>query len=209
MVLLAAAVAIPARAKAPAPADFFPLRAGDWWRYRVTTAGGTSAEFTVTVLRQERKPNGAIAVVMETRTDKPVTHDWYAKAGGWVLHERQLQIASGQSVTFEPPKRALRNPPQVGDRWEWKGTGLGGVDVETEAEVADVGTVEAPAGTFRAVRVSSRATQDGVPVTRTLWYAAGVGLVRSESDVDEERSATELVDYSFRPKAVAGAGGRK
>ena len=40
------------------PPDYFPLRVGDWWKYRSTTADGKQSEFTIKVLSDEKQGDG-------------------------------------------------------------------------------------------------------------------------------------------------------
>jgi hypothetical protein len=92
------------------------------------------------------------------------------------------------------------NPPGAGASWSWKGKGNLGVDVDETSTVAGTEPVVVPAGKFTAVKVVTKVTQGGTPVTKTYWYANWVGLVKSMTDTGTVKSTTELSDYSFKGK---------
>src|SRR5215210_4989687 len=70
------------------PPDYFPLRVGDWWKYRSTTADGKQSEFTLKVLSTEKQGDGTSLYLVETATSFQPIHDWYSKPAGWVLMHR-------------------------------------------------------------------------------------------------------------------------
>ena len=51
-------------------------------------------------------------------------------------------------------------------------------------------------GKFEAMKVMTKVVQGGAPVTKTYWYAPGVGLVKSMTDTGSVKSTTELLEYS-------------
>lgn len=181
---------------APPAVDYFPLHEHDLWRYRSTTAKGATSEFLVTVVGvdQRDQKDGAKPFQVQTLVEGKRVLDWYAKPKGWVVQVGQFPMGAAQRAEFTPPKRALKNPARVGDRWTWKGT-VGGAPVEMAAEVVDEGEVSVPAGTFHTIHVVTRTTQAKKTITRMQWYASGVGMVRAEVDMDGRRAATELVEY--------------
>jgi hypothetical protein len=49
------------------------------------------------------------------------------------------------------------------------------------------------------MKVKTTVIQGGAPVTKTYWYAPGVGLVKSMTDTGSVKSNTELLEYSVKP----------
>lgn len=192
--LAVAAVAHAATPQAPAP-DYFPLHERDVWRYRSTNAKGAVSEFVVTVVSAQKEKDGSPSFQTQTLVEGKRILDWYAKPKGWVVHLSQFPMGASGPTEFKPPKRALKNPPRVGDKWSWKGTGAGGVAIEMEAEVLEETDVTVAAGRFRAFRIVTRTRQRGADVDRMQWYAAGVGMVRAEAEIDGRTTATELTEY--------------
>ena len=178
--------------------DYFPLRASNSWKYESTTADGKQSEFTIKVLNEE-KENGNPAYLVETVSTFQPIHDWYSKPGGWVLMHREEYVKTGAKATFEPAKQLLKNPLANGDSWQWKGKGMMGLDIVESNSVSGPETVAVPAGKFTAMKVTTDVVQGGAPVTKTYWYAPGVGLVKSMTDTGAVKSTTELVEYTVKP----------
>lgn len=186
--------------KAPPP-DYFPLRVGDWWKYKSTTADGKTSEFTLKVLNQEKQTDGAIFYLVETLTSFQPINDWYSKPAGWVVAQRQSYPKNPNlNVVFQPTRNYLKNPLKPGDTWSWQGQGMMGVAIQETSQVVGGEPVVVPAGKFQAMKVVTQVTQAGTPVTKTYWYANRVGLVKSKTDTGTVQSTTELQDYSFKPK---------
>jgi hypothetical protein len=99
---------------------------------------------------------------------------------------------------YQPVKQYLKNPLSVGSAWEWKGTGMMGVEIEESSRVTGSELVEVPAGKFQAMKVETKVIQGGTPVTKTYWFANWVGMVKSMTDTGSVKSTTELLDYSFK-----------
>jgi hypothetical protein len=58
-------------------------------------------------------------------------------------------------------------------------------------------TVSVPAGTFQALKITqSTSVGSGEPTLQTLWYAAGVGPIKTQIDAGES-IVTELVSYNI------------
>lgn len=181
------------------PPDYFPLRVGDLWKYRSTTADGKQSEFTIKVLSEEKQGDGTNLYLVETLTTFQPIHDWYSKPNGQVLmHRIAFPNNEALKADYQPVKLYLKNPLSVGASWEWKGKGMMGVDIEESSRVTGVEEVEVPAGKFQAMKVETKVIQGGTPVTKTYWFANWVGMVKSMTDTGSVKSTTELLDYSFK-----------
>ena len=178
--------------------DYFPLRTGNSWMYQSTTADGKHSEFTIKVLN-EATENGDTQYLVETVSTFQPIHDWYSKPSGWVLLHKEEYVKSGTKGEFQPTRQLLKNPLADGDSWTWKGKGMMGLDIEESNRVSGPETVSVPAGKFSAMKVTTQVVQGGSPVTKTYWYAPGVGLVKSITDTGSVKSNTELVEYSVKP----------
>ncbi|MDX6502486.1 MAG: hypothetical protein QOG23_5750 [Blastocatellia bacterium] len=184
----------------PPPPDYFPLRVGDSWKYRSTTADGKQSEFTIKVLSDEKQSDMTNRYLVETLTTFQPIHDWYSKPNnGWVLmHRIAYPKNEALKADYQPIKQYLKNPLSVGSAWEWKGTGMMGVEIEESSRVTGSELVEVPAGKFQAMKVETKVIQGGTPVTKTYWFANWVGMVKSMTDTGSVKSTTELLDYSFK-----------
>ena len=181
------------------PPDYFPLRVGDWWKYRSTTVDGKQSEFTVKVLGEEKQGDGTNLYLVETLSTFQPIHDWYSKPSGQVLmHRIAYPKNEALKAEYQPVKQYLKNPLSVGSSWEWKGKGMMGVDIEESSRVIGSEVVDVPAGKFEAMKVETKVIQGGMPVTKTYWFANWVGMVKSMTDTGSVKSTTELLDYSFK-----------
>ncbi len=194
-----ALLAVMAQKPKEPPPDYFPLRVGDWWKYRSTTADGKQSEFTIKVLSDEKQADGTSLYLVETLSTFQPIHDWYSKPGGQVLmHRIAYPKNEALKADYQPVKLYLKNPLSVGTSWEWKGKGMMGVEIEESSRVTGSEMVEVPAGKFQAMKVETKVIQGGTPVTKTYWFANWIGLVKSMTDTGSVKSTTELLDYSFK-----------
>jgi hypothetical protein len=183
------------KSAAPAP-DYFPLRVGDSWTYR-SKDGDT--QHSLKVLSEEKQADGTIRYLVEKLAGAKVL-TVYSKSGGWVLmHSERYAEHEGLEVKYDPAKQYLQNPLSAGMKWSWKGTDITQTDLDESHQVVDFEDITVLAGKFRAMKVVSRIV-GAAPMTRTNWYADGVGLVKSETDGGQIKYGWELADYSFKKK---------
>jgi hypothetical protein len=180
-------------------ADYFPLRVGDSWTYRNSEGG---ADYTFKVLKEEPQAGAATRYLVEMLAGVQV-HSWFSKADGWVfLHGEKYPEHQGLEANYDPPKRYLPDPLVPGAKWQWQGRDQTQTERSESSEVAGFEDVTVVAGRFRALKVVSQGTGGAIPMTKTYWYADGVGLVKSTTDGGKIHYGSELVDYSFKTKAA-------
>jgi hypothetical protein len=109
---------------------------------------------------------------------------------------RQEYVKTGSKVEFQSGKPLITNPLYSGNSWTWKGKGMMGIEIDDSSQVSGPESVTVPAGTFEAMKVTSKVVQGGATVAKEYWYAPGVGLVKSMTDTGSVRSNTELMEYS-------------
>ena len=175
--------------------DYFPIEVGNSWKYRSTTADGKQSEFSIKVLSEAKESGSTLYLVETVSTFQPI-HDWYSKPNGWVLMQKQEYVKTGNKAEYQPTKQFLKNPLASGDSWHWKGKGMMGLEIDESNQVAGPETVTVPAGKFEAMKVMTNVVQGGARVTKTYWYAPGVGLVKSMTDTGSVKSTTELLEYT-------------
>lgn len=185
--------------KKPGPApDFFPLKVGNSWTYRNSEGG---SDYTLNVLREEPHQGAATRYLVEMLAGVQV-HSWFSKADGWVLlHGEKYPEHEGLEAKYEPPKRYLPDPLVTGAKWNWQGKDHTQTERSEKSHVEGFEKVTVAAGKFRALKVVRVVTGAATPMTKTYWYAEGVGLVKSTTDGGKIQYGSELVDYSFKKKA--------
>jgi hypothetical protein len=192
--LLAAGVVAQNRKPATPVRDFFPLRVGDSWTYRQEE---TDTEYTVKVLSAEKQADGSTRYQLEKQAGAQI-QSWYSKTDGWVLMHGETYVGQQLKSTYEPARRFLSNPLVAGEKWTWKGKTVTNIDVIEFNEVVGSETVKVPAGTFRAMKIISKVDDGGAAMTKTYWYADGVGLVKTTTEGGQIKYGWELKDYSFK-----------
>jgi hypothetical protein len=184
------------KSEVPAP-DHFPLRVGDSWTYR-NTSGDT--QYTVKVAGEEKQADGTIHYLVEKLAGAKVL-TWFSKADGSVLmHLERYPEHEGLEMKYEPARQFLKNPLVAGAQWGWTGKDVTQTDLEEDNQVTGPEDVTVPAGKFRAMKVVTRVAVTTAPLTKTSWYADGVGMIKSMSDAGQIKYGWELVDYSFKKK---------
>lgn len=186
------------KSEAPAP-DYFPLRVGDSWSYR-STDGDT--EHSIKVLSEEKQADGTPRYLVEKLAGAKVL-TVFSRSGGWVLmHSERYSEHEGLEAKYDPPKQYLQDPLIAGAKWAWKGKDYTQTDLDENHQVVGLEDVTVRAGKFRAMKVVSRII-GAAPMTRTSWYADGVGLIKSETEGGQVKYGWELADYSFKKKDLA------
>lgn len=182
------------KSEAPVP-DYFPLRVGDSWTYR-----NGATEFSLKVTSQEKQADGTIRYEVEKLAGAKVV-TVYSKAGGWVLmHSERYPEHEGLEMKYEPARRYLKDPLVAGAQWGWTGKDYTQTDLEEDSQVTGPEDVTVAAGKFRATKVVTKVAGTSTPMTKSNWYADGVGLVKSTTEAGQINYGSELKDYSFKKK---------
>jgi hypothetical protein len=178
--------------------DYFPLRVGDSWTYR-NDEGNT--EYTTKVISEEKQPDGIILYLLEQKVGLDI-HSWYSKRNGAVLmHREAYPQQEGLDVKHDPARQILPERLVADTKWNWTGKSITGLDVSESSRVVGPELVKVAAGTFRAMKIVSKVSNGEAVMTKTYWYAPGVGLVKTLSESTQLQNGWELVSYSFKKAA--------
>lgn len=183
LVTVAPAAPIPEAAKQPPL--YFPTKVGTKCVY---DQNGT--EETVVVTEVERKGDGWLVTrelqpKVGKRRPKDVVH---VSPAGLLVHSEAGDV-------YDPPLRMLRLP-LAGAGWTTEAAcGSRPTKLSIACTAAKGGRVKVAAGEFETVKVGCTFTLDGgIKLVGTLYFAAGVGLVKSEVN-----SKTQSELKSFTP----------
>jgi hypothetical protein len=173
---------------APAPkkvqsADYYPLEVGTTWTYQV---GGQT--MTSTVAKHEK-----VGDVLCARVE--------ASLAGMVVATEHVSVDkdgvyrhTSMGKTAKPPARIIKLPFKKGDTWKYEGK-VGDEDLKVDY-TADEEEVTVPAGKYKAiVTKTSEFETGGVKVKATIWYAKGVGMVKTEMTVNGSDITIELEKF--------------
>ena len=177
--------------------DNFPLKPGYSWTYRTI---GEEGGYSIKVVSEEAQTDGSKRYLVEMDAGVKVM-SVFSKAGGWVLmHSERYPEHEGLEAKYEPPRQHLPDPLVAGAKWNWKGRDYTQVERRENNVVSGPEEVTVAAGKFQAMKVVSQITTEMSSMTKTYWYADGVGLVKSTTEGGQVKYGSELVDYSFKKK---------
>jgi hypothetical protein len=139
---------------------YFPTTVGTKWLYRDTG----NAEVAYEVSNVEDHADGKFVTV--TGGHGPCT---------WLVSPSGLFITAMGTQKCDPPTPMLRLPLSSNKKWEFQqkgGPGLKGLFAASGPE-----EVEVKAGKFITIKVETEWVGNNKP---TVWYAPGVGVIKSE-----------------------------
>jgi hypothetical protein len=169
LVVISAGMAAPAPRDRPAGPIYAPIAVGDRLVYE---ASGKEITEKVTTVTQEGR---ARVVTIESTTTGPEA------IGGTILlvaPDGLFHVA--MAGPGAPPHCLIRLPASAGTKWDYKLGSVKGTSIVFGEE-----EVEVPAGTFKALRVDSEHPgPDGRTVRYSIWYVAGVGMVKTVCGAD-------------------------
>jgi hypothetical protein len=153
---------------------WYPLRVGTSWQYK---AG--DGKFQVRVARHEKVGEAPAARLETVRDGKVVAVEHVGVTADGVYRYDLESSRDDQKLTeeYKPPILLLKLPPKKGETFQTDSKASGrsykGTFKIGEEEV------KVPAGTYKAVTVTSQALEvDGLKPTLTVWYAENVGMVK-------------------------------
>lgn len=166
------------------PADYFPLKPGNFWEYEGEGNEFASFKREVLYVKNERAQiqennGGTISTAIFETTDNAVTRIFFE--GENYDQTNMLDRQPNDNTVI------LKTPLKVGTKW-------GENDNQREIVATDV-TVETPAGTFKnCIKVKIT----GQYSTVYEYFKKGVGMVKRETDLGEEKITSTLKKYEVK-----------
>ncbi len=163
-------------AREPKTPDYYPLKEGWSWKYKVVyQRGGDKGpkllEMTVVNLAPEKI--GQQKATPRKFIREELEHTVYfihQKDGVWGVGAKEKGKEAPK--IYEPPFAVLKYPLEVGNSWQIEGKGIM-VAITKKGETTTV-----PAGTFQNCLVVESTSTSKVLVEDVTWYAPGVGPVK-------------------------------
>jgi hypothetical protein len=182
---------------------YFPTRVGSIRIYRGDLFGG--CEWAEVVTAVEEKDGQHLVTVAATKVgemvDANTERQRYVVSREGVFHQAYYwPIEHTEWKEITPPNCLLKLPYSPGNRWHRTMNWFREPDDPEQKLNLITGGIEevrVPAGTFRAIRVDGVGDYLGKHCQLTVWYAPGVGTVRSRTN---DRGAVWTAElYSFTP----------
>lgn len=214
--LVPLALALPIAALAPARAqswtarELLPLQVGAQWTYDVRVDGlrrGTPARSTVVDENRCLLADGREVHQLRVATaGEPARFEAWAADEVGIARLLPRDALTRGAIDFDAaPLRWLAGPVRKGNTWQWQGgNDLAAADGRGWQHIATIVATDeriaVPAGSFAAVHVRVESSHEGtIQLTRELWFAPQVGLVREhhrDAELDLERA---LVSFAPGP----------
>jgi hypothetical protein len=181
--LLAPASVSAPKAEERRPVHYYPTEAGTRREYLVRLAG-CDREFRETEVVQKVEPiDGGFLLTVDLSTNGSDKSTRFALFRTTAAGLEQIEHFGKK---LDPPMWVIKGPVKKGLTWIERYRANGDKEEVTIAEEEEV--VEVPAGKFKAVRLD----QPGYRV----WYAPGVGIVKS---IQDDVCTTELTSFTRGP----------
>ena len=182
--------------------DYYPLRLGHQWRYRVTTSDAPVQKVTITVDQEDAyehkltEDKKEITETIQRSRLKIVSGSKELTEHVAVLKDGVYRF-SGAGKEITPPLRFLKLPLNQDETWT--------VDSVSENTILK-GTfkwedenVKVPAGMFQAKKVSSSEFQlGGQKMAIEYWFAPRVGMVKQQIRVGNTEVLLELEEFKAK-----------
>jgi len=176
----------PAVAKDRTPSDYYPLKVGTKWLYRVQ---GQTGRVTNLVSKTELIDGQQVACVETTFQDKVIPTEHLANTPQGLFRYRS------HGIGLSPPLCLLRYPVKKGDSWKSKIVVGGQQEVHVSCCVG-AEKVTVPAGTYDAVTIDVvLMLGDTIVGTSKYWLAAGVGMVKQNNKASGTTTVFELEKF--------------
>lgn len=182
--------------------DFFPLKVGSWWRYKIAD---TKTELTIAVTASEKINKTDCYKVESSLREKGaptlvILVEYIHKAKNGVFEVKALEPAqknkeSLAGINYFPHKKIIPTPLNIGDSWNYAGSELGiNASIQKRTAVKKE-KIDVPAGKFEAVQIDSVITNDGRKMYKSAWYVKGIGPVKLVSKSAGKTTNVVLVEY--------------
>lgn len=157
--------------KKVASSDYFPLKVGTTWVYE---ANGKSIQVKVA---KHEKSGDVMCALLETSVDDTVVASEHV-----AVQKDGIYRYSMAGTEVKPALRFMKLPYKKGDTWK-AASKVGEQEVKVEYEFKE-GEIEVAAGKYKTVITeTTKAEAGGQEFSAKIWYAKGVGMVKTKMKI--------------------------
>lgn len=175
-------------ARAQKGEDYYPLKVGSTWTYKLTV-NGMALAMNTKIAKTEKVDGKELSVLEAEVNGKVAATERLEKTAKGVLRY------STNGVEAMPPFLLLKYPAKAGDKWSGDFT-AGGKKAKFSSETSEE-TITVAAGKFKTLRVAIRLEESGQVVNTTYWFAPNVGYVKQTVDAGGLNIVMELEKYTI------------
>ena len=194
MVVLLVAAATSGQEKQKSP-DYYPLAKGTKWVYRELRDGKEMGERRFEVWKVAVQGGKITATVTSSSGFDHATFYIYSDEKG-ISHEVRDEVVP-----------LLKYPVKAKDKWSvtFKAIPPQASDRNFTTTVVGDAEVTVPAGKFKAVEVQTVESTKTERIKESIWYAAGVGIVKRAIIWENVADGTTEMEYGFELKKFTPA----
>jgi hypothetical protein len=188
-----ALIAAPARSQDAAQStagkspNYYPLKEGSKWEYKLNVMGQTVA-VAFQINKTEMIGDKKVAVI------ETVVNGNTAATEHIESNEKGIFRHKFNMLDVKPALPLLKYPVKKGDAWV-SDVEMGGQKVKADTKV-NLEEVTVPAGKYEAAAVSIETEVMGQKVTTTYWFAPNVGIVKQIFNLGGVQGTMELEKYT-------------
>jgi hypothetical protein len=165
--------------------DWFPLQVGLKWEYTDAKGGKVASEIT------EKKDDGGERFVLKVADGATTTELRYARGDDGVTLTYKALLSGGKTHDrgIQKPRLFLKKSMKKGDQWDFGVAGDGSREAAFKVEHLGDEKVTVAAGTYPCAKLRYVWNAEGpvanaapTRVTRTIWLAADVGIVKETTE---------------------------
>ena len=153
--------------------DYYPLKVGTKWHYRVS-ANGAETQVSTQISRIEMIDGQSMAR-LDAQANGALTASEHLTANDKGVFRHRYN-----GISVQPSLCVLKYPIKEGESWTADYTV--GNDKFSVVSTCSREVVSVPAGKYAAVKVTSRTNLNGKDITFVFWFAEGIGLVKEVVD---------------------------
>lgn len=171
--------------------DYYPLAEGNKWSYRVS-GGGITTTLATEVTAVKKKKGMTVATVVTRAVDGTTFTEQIS------ANDMGVSRDSVVGVRVSAPLTIIKYPIKSGEMWRQELM----VNEKRALAITKVGKeveIQVPAGKYKAVPHESNIFFGGENLKGTVWYSAGVGVVKQEAPLGDIAATMELTKFTPGP----------
>jgi hypothetical protein len=168
--------------------DYYPLRPGARWDYRVKVGDEVQGAISEVVATIETINNVPL-VRLETQVKGKTVSSEHLRVTKDGVYRHRIG-----GIEMKVPVPVLRYPVKANDSWEQ--TTMVGQQTIKGKVTTRFEEVEVPLGKFKAFVTDIKAEAEGKPIHSTIWFAEGVGKIKQTLDLGGVQVTLELEKFT-------------
>ena len=169
--------------------DYYPLKAGTTWEYKVITAQGTGT-VTNTIAKIEKIDGKPLARLECEARGQVVASEHLTSTDKGIFRHRF------NGIDFSPPVCLVKLPVKEGETWETE-VKAGKATNKIACKVMGNEEVTVGSGKYKALKTSVEVEENGQKVLSTYWFAANVGIVKQVIEIGPTKYTMELEKFKM------------